>query len=296
MSKFEVGDLVKGLPGSNAYYSITNKNMTKGVVKKITENGIVVKVLEHVKGRTGVHVVDEKYFEKIGHLEPFDRKKFLELLNESKTKAAEYLSDADLSGADLSGADLRRANLSDADLRRANLSDADLSGADLSGADLSDADLSDADLRRANLRRADLSDADLSDADLSGADLSDADLRRANLSGSQGLLDAINYMEAHFERTDEGYIVYKSFNENYIVPESWKIEPGSIIEETVNCDSTTECGCGINVAPLEWVRRNGRNQPYKLLIRWEWLPGVVVPYNTDGKIRCSKAQILEAVE
>lgn len=34
MSKFEVGDLVKGLPGSNAYYSITNENMTKGVVKK----------------------------------------------------------------------------------------------------------------------------------------------------------------------------------------------------------------------------------------------------------------------
>ena len=251
MSKFEVGDLVKGLPGSNAYYSITNENMTKGVVKKITENGIVVKVLEHVKGRTGVHVVDEKYFEKIGHLEPFDRKKFLELLNESKTKAAEYLSDANLSGADLSGADLSGANL----------------------------------------RRANLSDADLSDADLSDADLSDA-----NLSGSQGLLDAINYMEANFERTDEGYIVYKSFNENYSAPDSWKIELGEIIEETVNCDRTTECGCGINVAPLEWVRRNGRNQPYKLLIRWEWLPGVVVPYNTDGKIRCSKAQILEAVE
>lgn len=216
MSKFEVGDLVKGLPGSNAYYSITNENMTKGVVKKITENGIVVKVLEHVKGRTGVHVVDEKYFEKIGHLEPFDRKKFLELLNESKTKAAEYLSDADLSGADL--------------------------------------------------------------------------------SGSQGLLDAINYMEVNFERTDDGYIVYKTFGENYSAPELWKIEPGEIIEETVNCDRTTECGCGINVAPLEWVRRNGRNQPYKLLIRWEWLPGVVIPYNADGKIRCSKAQILEAVE
>ena len=109
-------------------------------------------------------------------------------------------------------------------------------------------------------------------------------------------MDAINFMEAHFERTDEGYIVYKTFGENYSAPESWKIEPGEIIEETVNCDRTTECGCGINVAPLEWVRRNGCNQPYKLLIRWEWLPGVVVPYNTDGKIRCSKAQILEAVE
>ena len=261
MSKFEVGDLVKGLPESNHRYSITNENMTKGVVKKITEVGIVVKVLEHAKGRSGTHVVDEKYFEKIGHLELFDREKFLELLKESKAKAAEYLS----------GADLRRANLSGADLRRANLSDADLSDADLSGADLSGADL-----RRANL----------SDADLSGA----------NLSGSQGLLDAINFMEAHFERTDDGYIVYKSFNSSYDAPDRWKIEPGEVIEEVVNPDRTRECGCGINVAPLEWVRNDNYNQPYKLLIRWEWLPGVVVPYNTDGKIRCSKAQILETAE
>ena len=225
MSKFEVGDLVKGLPGSNKY-GITNENMTKGVVREVTEGGIVVRVLEHKAGEYGKFEVDPEVFEKIGHLEPFDREKFFELLKESKAKAVKYL---------------RRANLSDADLSGANLSDADL-------------------------------------------------------SGSKGLLDAINYMEAHFERTDEGYIVYKTFGENYSAPELWKIEPGEIIEETVNCDRTTECGCGINVAPLEWVRRNGRNQPYKLLIRWEWLPGVVVPYNTDGKIRCSKAQILEAVE
>ena len=32
MSKFEVGDLVKGLPGSKKY-GITNENMTKGVVR-----------------------------------------------------------------------------------------------------------------------------------------------------------------------------------------------------------------------------------------------------------------------
>ena len=226
MSKFKVGDLVKGLPESNGLYDIANDNMTKAVVKSVDGEMIVVKVLEHKFGYSGKHLVNEKYFEKIGHLEPFDREKFLELLKESKAKAAEYLSYANLRGADLRG----------------------------------------------------------------------ANLRGANLSGSHGLLDAINFMEAHFERTDEGYIVYKSFGENYTAPETWKIKPGSIIEETVNCDRTTECGCGINVAPLEWVRRNGRNHPYKLLIRLEWLPGVVVPYNTDGKIRCSKAQILEAVE
>ena len=286
MSKFKVGDLVKGLPESNGLYDITNDNMTKAVVKSVDGEMIVVKVLEHKFGYSGKHLVNEKYFEKIGHLEPFDREKFLELLKESKAKATEYLRGADLSDANLSYANLRGANLSDADLSYANLIYADLRGADLRGANL----------RRANLRRADLRRADLSDADLSYANLIYADLRGADLSGSHGLLDAINFMEAHFERTDEGYIVYKSFGENYTAPETWKIEPGEIIEETVNCDRTTECGCGINVAPLEWVRREGCNQPYKLLIRWEWLLGVVVPYNTDGKIRCSKAQILEAVE
>ena len=290
MRKFEVGDLVKGLPESNIY-GITNENMTKAVVRKAYKESIEIRVIEHKDGNTGVYTVESKYFEKIGHLEPFDREKFLELLKESKAKAAEYLSGANLSGANLSGADLSDANLSGADL-----SGADLSGANLSGANLRRANLSGADLSDANLRRANLSGADLSDADLSDANLSDANLSGADLSGSQGLLDTINYMEAHFERTDDGYIVYKSFNENYIAPETWKIEPGEIIEETVNCDRTTECGCGINVAPLEWVRRNGFNQPYKLLIRWEWLSGVVVPYNTDGKIRCSKAQIIEAVK
>jgi len=286
MSKFEVGDLIKGLPESNKIYGITNEDMTKGVVQKVTAYEIVVKVLEHKTGNYGTFEVDPDVFEKIGHLESFDREKFLELMKKSKAKAAEYLRRANLSGADLSD-----ANLSGADLSGANLSGANLSGADLSGADLRRANLSDADLSGANLSDADLRRADLSDADLSGANL-----RRTDLSVSQGLLDAINYMEAHFERTDEGYIVYKSFNENYHAPETWKIEPGEVIEETVNCDRTTGCGCGINVAPLEWVRRTGFNQPYKLLIRWEWLPGVVVPYNTDGKIRCSKAQILEAVE
>ena len=240
MSKFEVGDLVKGLPESNIY------GLTKAVVKKVDEKYIEVKILEHKLGHTGIYTVEAKCFEKIGHIEPFDREKFLDLLKESNAKAIEYLI----------GADLRYANLIDANL----------------------------------------SNADLRYADLSNADLSGADLRGADLSGSQGLLDAINYMEANFERTDEGYIVYKTFNENYSAPEAWKIEPGEIIEETVNCDRTIEYGCGINVAPLELVKKYGCNQPYKLLIRWEWLPGVVVPYNTDGKIRCSKAQILEAVE
>ena len=285
MSKFEVGDLVKGLPESNIY------GLTKAVVKKVDEKYIEVKILEHKLGHTGIYTVEAKCFEKIGRIEPFDREKFLDLLKESNAKAIEYLIDADLRYANLSNADLSDANLSGANLIDANLSGANLIDANLIGANLIDANLIDANLSNANLIN-----ANLINADLSNANLRYADLRGADLSGSQGLLDAINYMEANFERTDEGYIVYKIFNENCSEPEAWKIEPGEIIEETVNCDRTIEYGCGINVAPLELVEKYGCNQPYKLLIRWEWLPGVVVPYNTDGKIRCSKAQILEAVE
>ena len=76
MNKFEVGDLVKGLPESNKY-GITNENMTKGVVREVTECGIVVRVLEHKLGSSGKFEVDPDAFEQIGHLEPFDRDTFL---------------------------------------------------------------------------------------------------------------------------------------------------------------------------------------------------------------------------
>lgn len=182
-----------------------------------------------------------------------------------------------------------RANLSGI-----NLSGINLSGADLSSADLSDADLSSADLSGADLYHANLSDADLSGADLSGADLYRANLSGANLSGTKNLLSPINYLKENFERTDEGYIVYKCFNNMYSAPDKWDISIGSVIEEEVNPNRTTICGCGINVAPLDWVRNEYPHmQVYKLLIRWEWLAGVVVPYNTDGNIRCARAEIIE---
>ena len=161
------------------------------------------------------------------------------------------------------------------------------------------ANLSDADLSGANLRGADLSGADLSGANLSGADLRGADLSGADLSGAKGLLSSVNYMEAHFERTPDGYIAYKIFGGEYTTPESWKIEKGSVITENVNFNRTNACGCGINVAPLEWVKANygHKNRDiWKVLIRWEWLCGVCVPYNTDGKIRCERVELVEVVK
>ena len=164
----KTGDFVKGITND---YGITNTKMTRGVVTDVCDGSIVVRVLDHDDGDTGIFTVNPEKFEVIGHQKQFDRAEVLKFLKDGCKKA---ILDYDLRRADLSGADLRRANLSDA-----NLSGADLSGADLSGADLSDANLRGADLSDANLRG-----ANLSGADLSGADLSDANLRGANLDYS----------------------------------------------------------------------------------------------------------------
>ena len=112
----QVGDFVKGLPGSP--YSITTEDMTRGVVTSVYGDRMSVKVLDHAKDMRGTFDVDKHYFEVIGHVKPFVRKDVMELLKSGCKKA-----------------------LLDYDLHRANLSRADLSGADLSRADLREADL-----------------------------------------------------------------------------------------------------------------------------------------------------------
>ena len=130
-----IGDFVKGITDD---YIITNTKMTRGVVTDIRGGSIVVRVLDHDDGDTGVYTVDPEKFEVIGHQKQFDRAAVLQLLKDGCKKAIlDYdLRGADLRGADLRGADLRGADLSDADLRGADLSDANLRGADLRGANL----------------------------------------------------------------------------------------------------------------------------------------------------------------
>jgi hypothetical protein len=228
-------------------------------------------------------------------------------LSEADLSGAD-LSGANLSGANLSGANLFEANLSRANLSRANLSGADLSGANLSGANLFEANLSganlsganlsgatlfEANLSRANLSRANLSGANLFEANLSRANLSRANLSGADLSGAKGIFDGCAWMLKNFRKTRHGLIVYKSFGSNYSPNPEWKIEPGSVISENVNPSPTEDCGCGINVATKEWVQRNYPSATiWRCLIRWAWLPSVVVPYNTDGKIRCGRVQLI----
>ena len=146
----KTGDFVKGITND---YGITNTKMTRGVVTDVRDGSIVVRVLDHDDGDTGIFTVNPKKFEVIGHQKQFDRAEVLQLLKDGCKKA--------ILDYDLRGADLRDADLSNADLRGANLGGANLSNADLSGAKLRYADLRYADLRGADLRGADLRGADL---------------------------------------------------------------------------------------------------------------------------------------
>ena len=179
----KIGDFVKGITND---YGITNTKMTRGVVTDVRDKSIVVRVLDHDAGETGVYTVDPKKFEVIGHQKQFDHAEVLKLLKDGCKKAIlDYdLRGADLRGADLGGANLRGADLSNTDLGGANLRGAGLSEADLRGANLRGADLSNTDLGGANLRGAGLSEADLRGANLRGAGLSEADLRGADLRGA----------------------------------------------------------------------------------------------------------------
>ena len=175
---FVVDDIVKGISDN---YCITDMDMTRGRILSVHGDEIEVRVMSHKSNPFCLgasYVVEAQYFEKIGHIKPFNREEVLELIAKgNQNKLNEY----DFYGANLSGANLRSANLSGANLRSANLSGANLRSANLSGADLSGADLSGANLRSANLSGADLSGANLSGADLSGANLRSANLRSADL-------------------------------------------------------------------------------------------------------------------
>ena len=203
---------------------------------------------------------------------------------------------ADLSNTDLSGINFTTLLPERPDLRGIDFFNSDLSDSDLNFCDMRYTGLENVNFTNACLKHTDLNNAYCRNANFNNTNLSFTHLRGANLSGAKNLTSPIDYLKSNFEFTSDGVIVYKVFNENYLAPDYWKIEPGNIIEEVCDCDRSQLCGCGINVATLHFVLKWMQGCActiWKLLIRWEWLPGVVVPYNTDGQIRCEKAEIVE---
>jgi len=195
--------------------------------------------------------------------------------------------DSDGVKANLCFADLRSANL-----RSANLCFADLCFADLRFADLSSANLCFADLSSANLRSADLRFADLSSANLRFADLSSADL-----SSAKNLLSATAWLLSAFKSNSKGIIVYKAQKAMHESPKSWIWQKGKYLTEVCNLLPTLDCACGVNFATRDWIKKNYGSSPvWECLIEWIDLAETVVPYNTDGKARCSKLKLIKLLK
>ena len=96
----KTGDFVKGITND---YGITNTKMTRGVVTDVCDGSIVVRVLDHDDGDTGIFTVNPEKFEVIGHQKQFDRAEVLKFLKDGCKKA---ILDYDLSDANLRRADL----------------------------------------------------------------------------------------------------------------------------------------------------------------------------------------------
>jgi hypothetical protein len=113
------------------------------------------------------------------------------------------------------------------------------------------------------------------------------------------MLSAIVWL-SQFERYEQGIIVYKKIGyTDFTPPDTWEIKAGSLLTEVVNPDRGTSCGSGVNFGTLEWCKEHytdSNSVLWKCLIRWEHCAGIVVPYNTDGKARCERLELVEIVE
>ncbi len=193
---------------------------------------------------------------------------------------------------------LKEIKLSQKENRRANLQGADLQGANLQWADLQGASLQEANLQGADLQGANLQWAKLQGANLQGAKLQGANLQWADLSGAKNMFSPTKWLAENFKYNKKGLIVYKAIlNTTYTIPETWDIKENSFLEEIVNPLPTCDCACGVNFGTLDFVKKTYPNSDiWECLIHIRDLPCIVVPYNTDGKARCGRLQLIKIVK
>ena len=184
-----------------------------------------------------------------------------------------------------------------AELNDAELNDAELNDAELNNAKLNYAELKNAKLNNAKLNDAELKNAKLNNAELKNAKLNDAELNNADLSGVTGLLNSADFM-SQFKKDKRGILVYKSIgNTFYDMPSKWIVAEGEFITEIPNPNRSVACGCGVNFATLDWCKANFRDSTIWLCrINWIDLSDVAVPYNTDGKARCARLELIRPLD
>lgn len=214
----------------------------------------------------------------------------------------------DLSGQDLRKMNFKHKNLSGANFTNANLCFTNFAGAILENCDFTNAEsystnycfalLNNSNFNNANLCGANLSRSWLKNVSFEGAQLNNTNLKNADLSGVTGLLSAFDWLCENFERTSEGFIVYKIFHLVYPPPQRWNIKPGGVITETVATDRSQMHGCGVNFGTKKWVTDRNRGLSKKIwecLLPFESLIDCVVPYGTEGRARCGKLVLLRVL-
>lgn len=179
---------------------------------------------------------------------------------------------------------------------RLTLKNLDLSGLNLNYVSFHGITLDNVDFSNANLTGTTFYGSILRNVDFTNAIIDYIELKPLYLINVKGLPTQKEMLDKLFEKTDKGYIVYKTFGTYYGVPRYWEIEENSIITENVDIDRKNDCSYGINVATLDWIKRqtNHINQPiWECLLSFGDLDKVCVPYGTDGKIRCGRLKLLE---
>ena len=224
-------------------------------------------------------------------------KKVLEnlIVNHTKFLNEELDHPAEITGITVRGIELSDVDLSYCDIRNSTFIDCKFTNVTFKGAHLQNNNFKDCMFYNSLVKSSRLRYSDFTEAKFFKL----SNMIDVDLSGSTGLVSPIDFMEKNFEKTEEGYIAYKSFNTYYNSPKSWNLVPGEVIQETPNCNRFEQCGCGINVAPLSWMitdAESGDKEVWKVLIKFEWLPGIVVPYIGDGKVRCEKVKLIEKIE
>jgi len=189
-----------------------------------------------------------------------------------------------------------KADFQDSIFRGATLKDVEFRNCNFSYADFSQATLHDVAFIYCNLSRAKFYNAKFEPVSTpSGVWFRDCQTLKVDWSQVEGFFDPLQFLESYFEQDLAGYLVYKAFGQYYQAPSSWKIEPGSVLRENVSYSRTADCACGINVATRDWIKNNIRNtdEVWLCRIRYPWLVDVVVPFQSDGKIRTGRLELLE---
>jgi hypothetical protein len=198
----------------------------------------------------------------------------------------------DYSGQKLAHHDFRNKNVAacsfnHADLRGVNFANANLRYASFVGADCSMCNFAGADLRAVRFKGANLKDAFLRGAWLTGTDFSNAD----------GLLTTVDLLNEHFEWSVGKHSLEVWRTEVSQFSDYWgQLRPGKELRQRVNSDRCSLDGCGVSFATKQMMALKFKPPYWRCEIAFNWLPDVVIPFNTDGRGRCSRLRLMERVE